>query len=87
MKSMISYTHLMEYLPGKECLTSGIFMFIDGLVIVVTPLLIHVIGKDLTFLFLIAFSLNLVSTLGFLLLRVPESTKFLIQNERYERFE
>ena len=61
-------------------------MFIDGLVIVVTPLLIHAVSKDLTFLFLIAFSLNFISTLSFLLLRVPESTRFLIQNERYDSF-
>jgi len=87
MKSMISYTHLMEYLPGKECLTSGIFMFIDGLVIVITPMLIHFISKDLNFLFIIAFSLNAISTAGFLFLKVPDSTKFLLINERFDKFE
>jgi len=41
---MIAYTHLMEFLPTRESKISGIFMFLDGLVIVITPFLIHFIS-------------------------------------------
>ena len=44
VKSMIAYTHLMEFLPTRESKISGIFMFLDGLVIVITPFLIHFIS-------------------------------------------
>jgi hypothetical protein len=40
IKSMIAYTHLMEFLPAKESAISGYFMLIDGLIVVITPLLL-----------------------------------------------
>ena len=78
IKSMIAYSHLMEFIPGRESKISGIFMFIDGLVIVVTPFMIHLISQDLNFLFISAIILNSISMTLFMLTRVPESTKFLI---------
>ena len=80
IKSMIAYSHLMEYVPTRECKVSGAFMFIDGLVIVVTPFLIHWISTDLNFLFIIALMCNGLSLLSFLLFRIPESTKFLVMH-------
>ena len=76
---MIAYTHLMEYLPGRESKISGIFMFIDGMVVVVTPFLIHIISQDLNFLFIIALSFNILSLTLLLISRIPESTKFLLE--------
>lgn len=83
MKSMIAYSHLMEFLPNMESKISGIFMFFDGIVVVITPLLIHIISEDLTFLMEIAMVLNILSLIGFLVLRIPESTKFQIINRKF----
>ena len=80
MKSMIAYTHLIEFLPGRECKISGLFMFLDGLVVVITPFMIHFISTDLNFLFRTSLIFNGMSLLCFMLMRVPESTKFLIMH-------
>ncbi|CDW72340.1 organic cation [Stylonychia lemnae] len=87
VKSMIAYTHLMEFLPGRESKISGVFMFLDGLVIVITPFLIHLISQDLNMLLFIALLFNVVSLVLFLITRIPESTKYLIQNQKYIAFE
>ena len=78
MKSMIAYSHLMEFLPRRESKFSGIFLFFDGLVVVISPLLIWYVSQDLTFFLQLAFSLNLLAILLFLIIRVPESLKFLL---------
>eukprot|EP00347_Sterkiella_histriomuscorum_P013032 403366275 len=87
IKSMIAYTHLMEFVPGLECKISGIFMFLDGLVIVITPFLIHLISQDLNFLFIAALSLNSLSIFLFIITRIPESTKFLLLVQNYKGFD
>lgn len=85
-KSMVAYTHLMEFLPGRECKVSGILLFIDGLVMVVSPLILLYITKDLNNFLWIAFSLNMIALLLFILLRIPESLKFLLQKKRSAMF-
>ena len=77
---MIGYTHLIEFLPDRESKISGIFMLIDGLVYVISPLILTYITKDLDFFILVAFGLNLLSLILFALLRVPESLKYLLTN-------
>jgi len=39
VKSMIAYTHLMEFLPDRESKVSGLFMCLDGMIYVVSPLI------------------------------------------------
>jgi type IV secretory pathway VirB3-like protein len=84
---MIAYTHLMEFLPTRESKISGIFMCLDGLVIVITPFLIHLISQDLNMLLITALLFNVVSLIFFLITRIPESTKFCIQKQKYIAFE
>lgn len=76
----------MEFLPERESRISGIFMFIDGLVIVISPLIFIWISQDLNLLLEISFTLNTISILLFLALRVPESLKFLIIKGKFDDF-
>jgi hypothetical protein len=39
VKSMIAYTHLMEFLPDRESNVSGLFMCLDGMIYMVSPLI------------------------------------------------
>ena len=38
LKNMIDYTHVMEFLPGRVTEASGFLFFIDGMVLVISPL-------------------------------------------------
>lgn len=40
LKNMIAYTHVMEFLPGRVTQASGILFFIDGMILVVSPLML-----------------------------------------------
>ena len=84
VKTMIAYTHLMEFLPERENIVSGLFMFFDGLVIVVTPPLFIWVSQDLDLLLLLAFVLNVFSLLVFVVVRVPESLPFLLLKGEFE---
>jgi len=39
-KAMIAYTHLMEFLPGRVSTVSGLVFFLDGMVLVISPLIL-----------------------------------------------
>jgi MFS family permease len=87
MKQMVAYTHLMEFLPGRESLFSGIFLCLDGSLYLVCPFLYLYISNDLDFLLVIAVSLNVVSlTLMVGVLGAPESLKWLLSKGRTEKF-
>jgi hypothetical protein len=83
---MVAYTHLMEFVPDRESLISGIFLFIDGLVFVVSPLILVYVTNDTDFFLLIAASLCCISLLLFAIIRVPESLKFLLSMNKYDEF-
>lgn len=40
LKCMIAYTHLMEWVHGKESMVSGVIFCYDGFIFVVCPLII-----------------------------------------------
>ena len=86
MKSIVAYTHLLEFMPDRESKVSGAFMLLDGLVYVASPMVYLHVTKDLNFLFLIAATMNLLSMVLFAAMRVPESLKFLLSKNRFDDF-
>jgi MFS family permease len=83
LKNMIAYTHLMEFLPGKVTQASGVLFFIDGMVLVFSPLLLMYATVD-TFTFLwIGLIQNLIGVAGFVLMYIPDSTIFLLEKEKF----
>lgn len=38
VKNMIAFTHVMEFLPGRVMEASGFLFFIEGMVLVLSPL-------------------------------------------------
>ena len=53
-------------------------MFIDGLVVVVTPLILLYISRDLDVLIEIAIGMNVLAMILMILIKTPESLRFLI---------
>ena len=83
---MIAYTHLMEFLPDRESLVSGVFMCLDGLIYFFSPLFFQYISSNLDLMFLLAFLFNMIGVSCFLAIKVPESLKFLLTSEKIEKF-
>jgi hypothetical protein len=86
VKTMIAYTHMMEFLPDRESLISGSFMCIDGLIYFFSPLFFVYISNDLIFMFLISFLLNSIGLILFYSFKMPESLKFLLSQKWFGKF-
>lgn len=80
---MVAYSHLMEFIPCRESGISGKFMFIDGLVIVISPLILITLTKHTSDLMWISVILNSLAFILFLSFKIPESVKFLLEKERW----
>lgn len=76
----------MEFLPDRESTVSGTFMFIDGMVYVISPLIIKYITNNMDLFIEVACVMNVVSLLMFLIIRTPESLKFLLSKNRIKEF-
>lgn len=81
---MIAYTHLMEFIPDKVSEVSGILFFIDDFVQVFSPLVLMYVTNNTNFFLWLGLGMNLVGLLGFLVLYIPESTKYLLEKNRFD---
>jgi hypothetical protein len=86
VKSMIAYTHLIEFLPDRESRVSGAFMCLDGLIYFVSPLFFKNLSKNLEIVMILAFVMNLIAFIGFVFIKVPESLKYLINSGQLDIF-
>jgi MFS family permease len=84
LKGMIAYTHLMEFLPEYVTLASGVLFFIDGMILVVSPLVLMYFTINTNIFLWAGVFQNVVGIAGFALLYIPESTKFLLEKERFK---
>lgn len=84
LKAMIAYTHLMEFLPGRISTVSGLVFFFDGMVLVVSPLILDYITSNTDVLLYIGLIINLFGLLIFSIWYVPESIKYLLEKGRFD---
>jgi hypothetical protein len=78
LKCFVLYTLLMELLPGRTAIATSIIFFIDGLIFVWSPLLLMYISKNTTIFLYISFFISITSLIGFNLINVNESIKWLL---------
>ena len=83
---MVAYTHLLELLPNRESSVSGAFMFIDGMVFVISPLLLQNVTNDLNVFLIIAAVMILFSLVLFHILGYPESLKYQLTKGKFDEF-
>jgi hypothetical protein len=84
LKSIIAYSHMMEFLPGRVSSLSGYMLFLDGMVLVISPIILKFISKNTDTLLLIPFAINLTALCFFAVFYMPESTKYLLEKGRFE---
>ena len=78
MKSMIAYTHLMEWIPGKESLISGVLFCFDGTLFLICPLVLLYVTNDTQIFVWIGLIINVVSIIILALVYFPESPIYLL---------
>jgi hypothetical protein len=66
-KSLVAYTHLIEFFPGKESLICGRFLFLDGLVLVVSPIILSSFTKNTEYLIWTALIMNTIAFIGMII--------------------
>jgi hypothetical protein len=85
MKGIISFTHLMEFLPGRVTGFSGKLLFADGMILVISPLILKFITKNTDILLCIPLVINILACLCFIFFYIPESTKYLLEKGLFDQ--
>ncbi len=71
LKNMIAYTHLMEFLPGRVSAMSGFMIFLDGMILVASPLILMYVTKNTEFFLWVGLLMNAFGLAGFVFLYIP----------------
>jgi MFS family permease len=83
LKNMIAYTHLMEFLPGRVGAMSGFMIFLDGMILVVSPLILQYVSNNTDLFLWAALLMNVLGLAGFVFMYIPESIKFQLETGKY----
>lgn len=88
IRYLIVYSHLMEFVAQKQNLISGVFLFLDGLVYIYSPMfLVYVVHSTQYFVWMaLIVSLASIFLLGFIF-HMPESLKYSLVKQDIMRFE
>ena len=84
LKNMIAYTHLAEFLPGRVAGMSGLMLFLDGMILVVSPLVLMYVTSNTERFLWVGLLMNVFGLLGFVILYIPESIKFQLENGKFK---
>lgn len=84
LKNMMAYTHLMEFLPGRVTEYSGYLFFTEGMLLVISPLILIFVTVNTDIFLWVGLIQNGIGIALFIFMYVPESTIFLLEKERFE---
>jgi MFS family permease len=84
LKNMMAYTHLMEFLPGRVTEYSGYLFFTEGMLLVISPLILIFVTVNTDIFLWVGLIQNAIGIALFMVMYVPESTIFLLEKERFE---
>ncbi len=77
IRYLIAYAHLMEFVAYKQNLITGVFLFLDGLVYIYSPLILVKVVHSTQYFVWIALGFSLLSIfLVAFLFHMPESLKY-----------
>lgn len=79
LKNMIAYTHLMEFLPGRVGSMSGFMIFLDGMILVVSPMILMFVTNNTAIFLWIGLFMNVFGLSAFIFMYIPESIKFQLE--------
>lgn len=88
IRYLIAYAHLMEFVAQKQNLITGVFLFLDGLVYIYSPMFLMYIVHSTQYFVWIALGVSLFSIflLGFIF-HMPESLKYSLAKQDISKFE
>jgi hypothetical protein len=75
----MAYTHLAEFLPGRVSKMSGLMLFLDGMILVISPLIFQFVTNDAIVFLYAGLLMNIIGLLGFFLMYIPESIKYRLE--------
>ena len=84
LTNMMAYTHLMEFLPGRGTEFSGYLFFTEGMLLVISPLILIFVTVNTDIFLWVGLIQNAIGIALFMVMYVPESTIFLLEKERFE---
>lgn len=82
LKNMIAYTHIMEFLPGRVTEISGYMFFIEGMILVISPLMLQFLTNNTNMFLYLGLLYNLIGLGAFAVMRIPESVIFLLEKKQ-----
>jgi MFS family permease len=84
---IIGYSYFLEILPGRESFYGGILYFTEGFILIITPVILFYVTKNLQYFIFFCFLVNFVACIVFLVCYLPESVKFTLEKGRHEKAE
>ncbi len=81
---MIAYTHMMEFLPGRVTEISGYLFFIEGMILVISPLILQFVSNNTNIFLWAGLIQNLIAIGTFAAMKIPESVIFLLEKHKFE---
>ena len=84
LKGIISFTHLMEFMPGRVSGLGAKMLFVEGMIQVVSPLVLMFVTKDTQIFLWIPFGINIVAALCFIVFYIPESIKWTLDKGHFD---
>jgi MFS family permease len=88
IRYLIAYEHLIEFVGYKQNLITGVFLFLDGLIYIYSPLFLQYVAPSTQYFVWIAlaFSLFSIFLVGFVF-HMPESLKYSLAKQDIMKFE
>lgn len=74
----------MEYVTGYEAQISSLWMFYDGLILILTTSLFLTVSKNTFILLKIGLALNIFQFVLMSVFHLPESVKYLLSRGKYK---
>lgn len=75
----------MEFMPGRVCGLSAKMLFVEGMIQVVSPLILMYITKYTEIFLWIPFIINILAAICFIVFYIPESIKWTLDKGHFDQ--
>ena len=84
IRIIVTYPHLMECMPPSlSSQISNYLFFLDGLVYMITPVILMTL-KDTKWLLILGAAMNVVALIGLCVIKQDESVRWCLTKEKYK---
>ena len=65
LKSMVAFTHLAEFMPGRVAKLSALMLFLDGMILLLSPMIYQFVTNQTGWFLYAGLCMNLVGLVAF----------------------